>query len=128
MRSCVNAFENIAFDANPVTPIADSWGAKSNECQPFSYGTFRAVQKSAACDKLTAGWVQYEEEFRQLKEEFIDGPLSEESVNRMIDKWTEQIRPATLEAQNTHSDALPVATWDNEIDLLKVQLATARIR
>jgi len=55
-----NTFENIIFNANPITPIADAWGEISNNCEPFSSGIFGPQQRSAACDKLTAGWVKFD--------------------------------------------------------------------
>jgi spore coat protein CotH len=51
-----NAFENIIKNANPVTPIADEWGGISSNCDPFRYEIFSIQQRSATCDKLTAGW------------------------------------------------------------------------
>jgi len=40
--------------------------------------------------------------------------------------WSEQIRAATKEANNTHSDALDVEKWEDELNKLKVQLEFAR--
>ena len=78
-----NAFENIVSNANPVTPIADGWGEITNNCQSFSSGALGARQKSAACDKLTAAWVSYENEYADKLEEFKSGPFSEARVNNL---------------------------------------------
>lgn len=121
-----NAFENIISNANPVTPIKDGWGETSSNCEPFSYGWLLIKQRSAACDKLTGGWASFEDEYGQLKTQFINGPLSIEQANAKLDEWKAQIHQATLEANENHSDAISISNWENAIDQLKLQLKHAR--
>jgi spore coat protein CotH len=121
-----NAFENLISEANPVTPIANEWGDTSNSCEPFRYGDWGIWQKSASCDKLTAGWASYIQEYEQLKAQFINGPFSENEVDALIDSWTEQIRNATKEAEATHSDALSERRWELVIQDFKNKLEFAR--
>ena len=83
-----NAFENIIEDANPVTPIADEWGDTTDNCQIFSsYGEWNITQKSAACDRIVGGLARFEVEYQQLKDILINGPMSEQTVNLLIDQW-----------------------------------------
>jgi len=121
-----NAFENIIHTVNPVTPIADEWGEVRNNCRPFSYGSLSIQQRSAACDKLTAGWASYSREYQQITKQFKNGPLSAAEVNALLDSWSAQIRQATSEARKTHDDAISVATWEHEVEHLKDQLEFAR--
>ncbi len=121
-----NAFENILSNANPVTPIADDWGETSNNCQPFPYGAFGIYQWSAACDKLIRGWVSYEQEYKDLKTKFINGPFSASNVNGLIVAWSDQIRAATQEADEGHSDALSMQEWENNLYEFMDQLEFAR--
>ena len=121
-----NAFENILSNANPVTPIADDWGETQNDCQPFSYGAFGIYQWSAACDKLIGGWALYEQEYKDLRTKFINGPFSANIVNDLIVAWSEQIRAATQEADEEHSDALSVQEWENNLYEFMDQLEFAR--
>ncbi|MEM7103347.1 MAG: CotH kinase family protein [Bacteroidota bacterium] len=121
-----NAFENIIVNTNPVTPIADEWGETSANCQPFPFGWFGVTQWSAACDKLTAGWANFSTEYDQIKQSFIDGPLSEAQTSAMLDAWSNQIRDAVIEARTTHSDAISQSVWQAAVDELKTQLAYAR--
>ena len=121
-----NAFENILSNANPVTPIADDWGETSNNCQPFPYGSFFIYQWSAACDKLIGGWASYEQEYKDLKTKFINDPFSASTVNGLIVAWSEQIRAATQEADEEHSDALSVQEWENNLYEFMDQLEFAR--
>jgi hypothetical protein len=121
-----NAFENIISDGNPVTPIKDEWGEKTNNCNPFNYGAFNSRQWSASCDKLTGGWASFEEEYQLIKSQFILGPFSEDRVNPLLNKWTNQIRAATSEASNEHSDALTIPEWEQGLNNLKDQLIFAR--
>lgn len=123
-----NAFENILFDKNPVTPIADDWGEIQADCEPFKYGALRFLQRSAACDKLTAGWASFTTEYQQLKSEFIEGPFSELNVNARLDAWEAQIRDATLEAAQKHSDALSVAQWETALRNFRDNLQFARTK
>ncbi len=121
-----NAFENILSNANPVTPIADDWGETSNNCQPFPYGAFSIYQWSAACDKLIRGWASYEQEYKDLKTKFINGPFSASNVNGLIVAWSDQIRAATQEADEGHSDALSMQEWENNLYEFMDQLEFAR--
>ena len=121
-----NAFENIIFHANPVTPIADAWGESTNDCRPFNYGSWGLRQWSASCDKLTNGWVQYDalyqDKIRQLKE----GPMAESKTDELLDRWSQQIYSATEEASLLHGDAIGISAWQNAINELKAQLSYAR--
>lgn len=121
-----HAFENIIFNANPVTPIKDDWGETSANCEPFNHGAFFLTQRSAACDKLTGGWASFETEYEQLKTQFINGPLSIEKANAKLDEWKNQIHQATLEASEKYSDAVTISSWENSIGQLKQQLQHAR--
>ena len=121
-----NAFENILSNANPVTPIADDWGETSNNCQPFPYGAFGIYQWSAACDKLIRGWASYEQEYKDLKTKFINGPFSASNVNGLIVAWSDQIRAATQEADEGHSDALSMQERENNLYEFMDQLEFAR--
>lgn len=121
-----NAFENIIADANPVTPIADAWGDTSSNCQPFSYGSLGFIQKSASCDKLTAGWASFTDKFQQKKAQFKNDAFSETQVNQLLNKWSNQIRNATIEASNDHNDAISLTEWENALNQLRNQLEFAR--
>ena len=121
-----NAFENIISNSNPVTPIADSWGDTTNNCQSFEYGEWQIYQKSAACDRIIGALARYDLEYQQLKDSLINGPMSEFTVNSLIDQWATQITNATVEAHQMHNDALNPTTWQNAIIELKSQLGHAR--
>lgn len=121
-----NAFENIITNSNPVTPIADAWGQTTNNCKPFSYGSFGFWQWSASCDPLTATWTSFEDEYAAAKLELINGPLLPSRANAMIDKWADQIYQATQDASTAHHDAISIADWQAELSKLKSQLEYIR--
>ena len=121
-----NTFENIISNANPVTPIADGWGETRANCQPFRYGLFGLQQKSAACDKLTAGWASFEDEYEQALIDFKTGPLAQDRVEALLDNWSMQIREATMEATEKHGDAVSISEWESKVNQLKNQLNWAR--
>ena len=121
-----HAFDNIIYDANPVTPIADGWGEITNDCEPFSSGFLGVRQRSAACDRLTAGWVLFEQEYRDKITEFKAGPFSEASISAQLEKWSAQIRDATANAASTHTDAISTAEWESAMAQLRSQVDYAR--
>lgn len=121
-----HAFQNIGYGKNPVTRIHNAWGGISNDCEPFPSYARGINQKSAACDKLTAGWASFEQEFDSLKQVFNRGPFSEASVNAQLDAWTAQIREATREASDLHRDALDEDDWDEALENLRGELKHSR--
>ena len=122
-----NAFQNIAGKPNRVTKIVDDWGEISNDCEPFISAAKKIKQKSAACDKLTRGWISFSNEFDSLKTVFLNGPFSEASVNAKLDEWSAQIRAATKEASEMHEDAITEEKCNNKMDTLRSQLKYARV-
>lgn len=52
--------DNAFFDDNPVTPVADDFGEITSDCQPFAFGRMGLKQKSASCDPIIGGLVEYE--------------------------------------------------------------------
>lgn len=114
-----NAFENIASDKNPVTPIADQWGEIQNNCQPFPYAALQIGQMSAACDPLTAELVQRETEFKELRDQLFKTVLSNQHLDSLLNCWSFQIESATKEAKESHPDAVSVEEWKKELNILK---------
>lgn len=121
-----NAFENIIFNQNPVTPIKDEWGQTSNNCLPFSYGAFGFTQWSAACDKLTETWTSYDNLYTEKLQAFKSGPLSKNNVDQKINAWAEQIEQATKDADLLHSDAISISRWESGMNQLFEQVNHAR--
>ena len=121
-----HAFENIRANVNPVTAIADAWGASQNNCEPFNSGPFSLVQWSASCDKLTQVWNTYEVKYLQAKQEFINGPFAQSEVDQLLNDWQNQIREATTEANDSHDDAISIGEWESAMSELQDQLEFAR--
>jgi len=119
-----NAFENILGPANEVTPIPDAWGETSNNCEPFEFGSID--QRSAACDKLTATWASFTQEYEAQKALLLAGPMAQSSVEAQIDAWAAQIRAATAEASAAHDDAITMADWEAAVERLKTELDFVR--
>ena len=121
-----NAFENLTSTINSVTCIADDWGEITNDGNPFPFGAYSFQQRSAASEKLTAGWVTFKSEYKQYLINFLEDPFSESQINSQLDKWTEQIRAATIEASQMYYDAISVYKWENSLTNLKAQLDVVR--
>jgi len=121
-----NAFENIGVNSNPVTPIADSFGEITNDCKPFGFGPWGIVQRSATCDKLIGGWAIFMDDYHKKIADFKIGAFSEPQVTQLLDKWSSQIRSATIEASELHDDAISLRDWENAVSVLKEKLQYAR--
>jgi hypothetical protein len=121
------AFEHIIRNANPVTPIADKWGDISNNCKPILNGS-SIFQKSAACDKLTATWVTFNDEYLAAKKRFQNDILTNEKTINQLDAWAKQISPFIKEAADYHKDpkTTTIFTWENAVSTLKNQLQVAK--
>ena len=121
-----NAFQNIVKDSNPVTPVADAWGEVTRDCQRFGYGDWGLLQRSAACDPVFAAWATFDDDYRRLLDEFLDGPFAEELVTAQVEAWVAQIADATTEAAAAHDDAVSVRKWTGAVDELLAALDHAR--
>ena len=104
------AFENLRTE-NPYTAVADGWGEVTDDCEIFAYGELDRLQRSAACDPLTAALATLDADRQALVDEFVNGPFSATEVNDRIDEWVEQIQPAIEEAAALHDDAITVEEW-----------------
>jgi spore coat protein CotH len=123
-----STFENIISNANPVTGLADEWGEVTAHGKPFNYGPFNIPQRSAASDKLIAGWTSFKEDYERLMNHFMTGPFSKNQVDELLDTWTKQIKEATSEASQTHGDAISVSKWEHAVNELRAQVDFARTK
>jgi len=121
-----NAFENIVFSLNPVTPIADGWGETTNNCEPFEFGPWNIKQWSASCDKLTKGWAYFSDELLNYKKNFKDGHFEENQINDLVNEWVNQIESSIKEESDMHLDAISIEKWKGSLDFLISQLNFAR--
>ncbi len=121
-----NAFENIIQNENPVTPIADAFGEISNDCQPFGYGSWNAKQRSAACDKIVAGWASFDDLYQYHKDRLLGDVMTKESIDAKLDQWKAQIRDAVIEENQVFDDVVEVEEWEEAMELLQEQLEFAR--
>tara|TARA_X000001036_G_scaffold59822_1_gene49727 strand:- start:656 stop:2041 length:1386 start_codon:yes stop_codon:yes gene_type:complete len=121
-----NAFENIIFSTNPVTPIADNFGETTNNCEPFEFGPWNIKQWSASCDKLTKGWSYFSNELLNTKINFLNGPFEENLISNLINEWIDQIDSSIIEESDIHSDAISYEKWSGSLDYLISQLSFVR--
>lgn len=121
-----NAFDNITGPANPVTPIKDKWGEKTNDCKPFAYGQWGLTQLSAACDPIIGTLATFEQEYQELRDAFFAGPFANEIVEGLLNTWAGQIKDAVQEADEAHNDQPSMSEWLRAIEKLKGDLDYAR--
>jgi spore coat protein CotH len=122
------AFEHIIRNSNPVTPIADKWGDISSNCKPFNNGTSFILQKSAACDKLTATWVTFNDEYLATKKHFQTDILTNEKTMTQLDTWAKQLSPFIKEADDFHKNSKTTSffVWEYAVSTLKNQVQAAK--
>lgn len=108
---------------NPIVAIADPFGETQNDCEPFPFGPFGVLQRSAGCDPLVAAWALLDDEFDRIDAEFRSGPFSIDAVTANVEAWREQIAPSVAEAAALHDDAPSVAEWNASVDQLLADIA-----
>ena len=73
-----------------------------------------------------AEWATFDDDYRRLLDEFLDGPFAEELVTAQVEAWVAQIADATTEAAAAHDDAVSVRKWTGAVDELLAALDHAR--
>lgn len=128
-------FEHIIKNANENTSLADKWGETSNNCLPFAKGSGNLKHRSAACEKLTEAWVNFDQEYNTTKSYFQNNFVANDKIIFQLDKWAKQIEPYIIEADNIHNkDIMNVANkktttlliWQNATNTLRSQVKAIR--
>ena len=101
-------------------------GETSNNCIPFPYGDWGFWQRSASCDKIVRAWSSYKDEYKKFQSKLNDLYVDQASI--LIDKWSLQIKDATIQASKTHKDALRIKKWERHLELLKAQIYLMKMR
>ncbi len=100
--------------------MIDDWGVVSNDCEAYTGKNASTSQRSAACDNIVKGWIEYDAEYKSAQEKLLNGPMAQ--AKGMIDIWADQISGAVKEAYTIHADekkALSVENFNEGIDDLK---------
>lgn len=121
-------FEHVIKNANEYTSLADKWGGTSNNCLPFAKGSGNLKYRSAACEKLTAAWVAFDQEYASIKSDFQTNFVSNDKILTQLDKWAKQIEPYIIEADNIHNKDIMYAANKRTTTLLVWQNATNTLR
>ena len=86
-----NAFDNITGPANPVTPIKDKWGEKTNDCKPFTAGGARRNFQQRA-DPIIGTLPLSNKSIKNYEMAFLAGPFAKETVEGLSQHmgWTDK--------------------------------------
>jgi len=115
-----NAFENIASEKNPVTPIKDEWDETSSNCSGFSYGVLQIKQRSAACDKIIGSYSIYKDRYNELDLIFKQQYFNLTKINALLSEWSDQIETAVQKANNKFpNDEVSLFKWKQAVAILK---------
>ncbi len=116
-----NAFENLNVDTRDYdTYIPEEWNVDPDNCLAV-FMLDEVGKRPAKCDKLTAGWMLYNDEYIVALKTLRDGPMTH--LSDKIDNWVEQIQTATVEAADVFGDAISEAEWGNAVQQLKIDVA-----
>ncbi|MBA4851617.1 CotH kinase family protein [Emticicia sp. BO119] len=124
------AFEQVLLTSNPYTGMADKLGEISNNCMPFNFGAGRR-QRSASCDKLTAAWLSFGQEYNSIKNDFLNNFIKNDKILFQLDTWAKQIEPFIIEADAIHNKGIEretskktttVIVWENARNALRSQV------
>ncbi len=116
-----NAFDALAegTTVGNFIAVADPFGEITNDCEPFTYGSFSLLQRSAACDPLLGALATLRDDYERIRAELLAGPFAEDRIEEQLASWTEQIRPAVADAAELHDDAPTLEAWDAALDRLR---------
>ncbi|MGL1934009.1 MAG: CotH kinase family protein [Fibrobacterales bacterium] len=104
-------------DTMNAVEIWDDFGKTSHDCETFGHGW---NQKSAACDKLIAGWASYTEQYKEALQSLYDGPFQQyESV---LDQWVEQLAPVVAEMAEEGVKSISISEWERGVEKLRSEL------
>jgi spore coat protein CotH len=113
--------------ANPeiynAVELIDDWGVISNNCEMFGNGW---PQRSASCDKLIAGLVQYKDEYNRILHKIDDEPFTK--IESKLSEWENQLRPITKMLNEENSNFISLGEWEAAMTELRRELADARAR
>ena len=124
------AFEQVILTSNPYTGMGDKLGDISNSCLPFTFGADRK-QRSAACEKLTASWLSFGQEYTTIKNDFQSNFVANNKILSQLDIWAKQIEPFIIEADKIHNKGIDKEinkktttplVWGHAIDALRSQV------
>ena len=101
--------------------IPDAWNDLSVSCDPDD-GISRGPP---ACDKLTRGWAQFDDEYRSAVQLFIDGPFADAPVMADLDAWAAQITPV-IQEEAAAGLGPPVADWQRAVERLRTEISKVR--
>jgi spore coat protein CotH len=123
-------FEQVLLTSNPYTGMADKLGQISNNCLPFNFGAGRR-QRSATCDKLTAAWLGFGQEYNTIKKDFQTNFVANDKILFQLNTWAKQIEPFIMEADQIHNKGIDkeiskktttVIVWENARNALRSQV------
>tara|TARA_X000001036_G_scaffold148184_1_gene140872 strand:+ start:3044 stop:4447 length:1404 start_codon:yes stop_codon:yes gene_type:complete len=121
-----NAFENIASDRNPVTPIKDQWNETSSNCSGFRYGPLQIKQRSAACDKIIGSYSIYKDRYDELDLIFKQQYFNLPKINSLLSEWSDQIETEVQKANNKFpNDEVSVFKWKQAVRNLKSDIESS---
>ncbi len=76
------------------------------------------------CDKLTAGVLLFEDEYRLAVARYLDDVQPKIKYN--MNKWSELINDVVIESHNVHNDAVDLSTWKEQVTILKGKMDESR--
>ncbi len=123
-----NAFPADGGLISGVIEIADTWPEITDDCAPFTYGSFGLQQVSAACHPLIGAWAGFDAEYQAALDEFHEGPFSAAEVDPLLDAWTAQIEDAVKEQFEAFGEGLTYEAWQAGLEKFRESLETRRER
>ena len=127
-----NAFDNLGTGVSGgltagAIKIADDFAVVSHDCQRFTFGSFGLSQQSAGCDRIFAALGTMNQQYDEIRARLLAGPMSTANVEKLLQTWTEQIKPSVAQAARLHPDAESVDQWLAAVDQLRQNVEAARL-
>jgi spore coat protein H len=101
------------------TRIDRDWRDKSScACHTAELDVPASPQRAPACDPLTGEVADWLDDYDQVVDKLLAGPMSGEAVDRKLMRWVELIEPTVKEAAGKHS-APNESAWQDAVSFLR---------
>jgi CotH kinase protein len=113
-----------SFDGSPWVRLNPAWTETAPcTCTGSDFGS----QVPASCDPLVKQFIGHKDAVEAEIDAFLSGPFAADRVDAKLQQWSEQIRPAVMEAAGI-KHAPSEVEWAAALEQLKLTVGTARER
>jgi len=117
---------DLSFAGAERTRIDRDWRDKSDcTCHTAELDVPASPQRAPACDALTGELATWLDDYEQVVDKLLAGPMSGEAIDGKLMRWIELIEPTVQEAAGLHS-APNESEWQDAVSFLRSAIDHSR--